>query len=78
MEIECPPPKVLWEKLLERCSHADLALLRDQTMITISRLDEHTSVEKDNQCRAFLREISREVGRRLTSRRGISQSPLTN
>ncbi len=78
MQIECPPPKVLWDKLLERCSHADLALLRDQTMITISRLDEHTSVEKDNQCRAFLREISREVGRRVAARRGVSGVPLPN
>ncbi len=78
MQIECPPPKVLWEKLLERCSQSDLALLRDQTMITISRLDEHTSVDTDNECRAFLREISREAGRRITSRRSISPTPLAN
>ena len=64
MTIECPPPRVLWAKLLKMCSFADLALLRSQTLNRISRIHQHISLATDNECKAFLAAIQRETRRR--------------
>ncbi len=64
MQIECPPPRAIWARLLKFCSLADLGLLRSQTLMRIAHLDETMSLSTDSDCAAFLGAILRESRRR--------------
>ena len=62
--VEYPPPRVLWVKLLKRCSTSDLDFFRFDTLIRIALQGGIGLVQGDNELAVFLHRVIEESDRR--------------